>query len=445
MLFLVRLRVVYVAAAACVVFLLAISAAVSTVRAQSGEPDAPWQAHPCEGQCLPRPTHPCDGDKPCRIGCGSRRDSGNGAECGEESCEEECNPATDWLRVFEPHGQFSFQGGYLAWWTKKTDLPPLATTNLGVVPPKASAGILPGATILFGGDDGDPGMHSGGRFALGYWFTPSHETGIDIVYTFLSNTAAKFDADSQEYPILARPFFDVAPGVFAQDRYLLAYPGGQKGEIHISNAQELNFVEILLRSAIIQECGRNFDFVYGYRYGRFGETLEINDSTNLPNIQKTDLFDAQNEFNGFEMGFVSTTRYCRWSLDVLMKLALGSTRSRMNVFGQTVANNKPTSGGGLLALSSTNVGITERDSFSAIPELGMTLGYNLTRRLKATFGYTFVYWSAVMRPGDQIDTNVNILRVPPGQTPVGLAEPERKSVMTDFWAQGFNIGLDYRF
>jgi hypothetical protein len=347
--------------------------------------------------------------------------------------------------MFEPRGQFSFQGEYLAWWLKSTDLPALATTNSGT-PTEANAGVLPGATVLFGGEDGDPGMHSGGRFTLGYWFTASHETGFDVVYTFLGNKAAKFDADSTQYPILARPYFDVDPSVFAQDRYLLAYPNGRKGEIHISNAQELDFVETLLRCAIVRESSRNLDFVFGYRYGRFGETLEINDLTNLPspNTRKTDLFDAQNEFNGFEMGFISTTRYCRWSMDVLMKLAVGSTHSRVNVFGETTVNNVVQPGGGLLALS-TNSGTTERNSFSAIPELGLTLGYDLNCRMKATFGYTFLYWSSVMRPGDQIDTNINYQRIPPNPQDTGLADPAKKAVMTDIWAQGFNIGLDYRY
>ena len=180
----VRTRVVYVAAAACVVFFLGVSTAVSTARAQSDVADAPWQAHPCEGRYVPPPDTPCDGDCPCGIGHGRghARAAGCEAGCGEESCDEECNPATDWLRMFEPCGRFSFRGEYLAWWTKSTDLPPLVST-----------GVLPGAMVLFSGSDGDPGLHSGGRFTLGYWLTPGRETGLDVTYTFLGNTAATFE------------------------------------------------------------------------------------------------------------------------------------------------------------------------------------------------------------------------------------------------------------
>ena len=126
---------------------------------------------------------------------------------------------------------------------------------------------------------------------------------------------------------------------------------------------------------------------------------------------------------------------------------MGNTRSRVNINGSTTVTSPDqspvTSNGGLLALP-TNEGITEQNHFSVIPELGITLGYDLTCRLKATFGYSFVYWSSVMRPGDQIDTNVNASQLPPG-TLSGVPAPERKAVLTDFWRQGFNVGLDYRF
>ena len=72
------------------------------------------------------------------------------------------------------------------------------------------------------------------------------------------------------------------------------------------------------------------------------------------------------------------------------------------------------------------------------------LGYDLTCRLKATVGWSFLYWSSVMRPGDQIDTNVNPSQLPPG-TLSGIPSPQFKPVMTDFWAQGLSIGLDYRY
>jgi hypothetical protein len=164
-------------------------------------------------------------------------------------------------------------------------------------------------------------------------------------------------------------------------------------------------------------------------------------------IQASDLFNARNEFNGGEIGFAARTRCCRWSLELLTKLAVGNTRSRMNVSGNTVVtvpDQSPVAyNSGVLALP-TNIVDYQRNDFSVIPEFGVTLGYDLTCRLKATVGWSFLYWSSVMRPGDQVDTNVNPSQLPPG-TLSGIPSPQFKPVMTDFWAQGLSIGLDYRY
>jgi hypothetical protein len=434
-----------IAAAACFLFVLGVSGTVSTAEAQSDAAAmAPWQAHPCEGQQVPAPDKPCDGDGPCGIGlrCGRACGEPCGEPCGEGPCDEECNVATDWLRMFQPRDQLSFRAEYLAWWTKSPNSPALVTTNTGAVPTYNDAGVLPGATILYSGENGDPGAHSGARFDMGYWFTPCRWIGGEVIYTFLGDTASTFTANGAQYPVLAMPYYNVAPNGTGEYRYVLAYPAVQDGDVTIRNTQQLCFVEALSRWSLIQQCGRNLDFVFGYRYGRFAENLNITSNTTYPAaVQRTDLFEATNEFQGFEMGFISTTRYCRWSLDVLMKLALGNTRSRVDVSGDTTG--QPAGAGGLFALS-TNSGVVERRDFSTIPELGLTLGYDLNCRLKMTVGYTFLYWSSVMRPADQIDRNINTLRIPPGRN-TGVPQPESKSVMTDFWAQGINIGLDYRY
>jgi hypothetical protein len=428
--------------AVCVVFLLGVSGAVSTASAQSDAAAvAPWQAHPCEGQAVPPPSNACDcdDDGPCGVRLGRGRACGTicgDDPCGEGACDEECNVATDWLRMFQRRDQLEFRGEYIAWWTKGTTYPPLVST-----------GILDtaGTEILYSGNDGNQSVHSGGRFNLCYWFNPCREAAFDVTYTFLGSSENRFHADGSGGNYVLNPYFDVSPTHpnGQQDGYVVALPGSSSS-VDVTNTQELNLLEAVVRCGVLRRCNQNLDFVFGYQYGHFGERLEINSiaQATIPNINKSDVFDARNEFNGFELGMVSTSRYCRWSLDTAAKFALGNTHSRVIVAGQTVAGAN-TYDGGVYALPS-NSGIVERDTFSVIPQIGMTLGYDLTCRLKATFGYTLVYWSGVMRPADQIDTTLNGDRIPPGGTD-GAALPQSKSVTTDFWAQGFNIGLDYRY
>jgi len=79
--------------------------------------------------------------------------------------------------------------------------------------------------------------------------------------------------------------------------------------------------------------------------------------------------------------------------------------------------------------------------------LGATLGYQLTPRLRATFGYTFIYLSNVARPGDQIDTNVNSRLLPNDTRPLAgdTQHPQFVFQESAFWAQGISVGLDFRW
>jgi hypothetical protein len=69
----------------------------------------------------------------------------------------------------------------------------------------------------------------------------------------------------------------------------------------------------------------------------------------------------------------------------------------------------------------------------------------LTPRLRATCGYTFLYWSRVVRPGDQIDLEVNQELIPPGSGDGLPAHPQFAFRDTDLWVHGFNVGLEYQW
>jgi hypothetical protein len=67
--------------------------------------------------------------------------------------------------------------------------------------------------------------------------------------------------------------------------------------------------------------------------------------------------------------------------------------------------------GGVLAQAS-NIGNRTRTVFSYTPEAGITVGLKLTQHLAISAGYTFTYWSHVVRPGKQIDGFVNSTQIP---------------------------------
>ncbi len=60
-------------------------------------------------------------------------------------------------------------------------------------------------------------------------------------------------------------------------------------------------------------------------------------------------------------------------------------------------------------------------------------------------GYSFLYWSEVVRAGDQVDLVVNPDLLPP---PLPGASPLRPAFQfqgTGIWAQGIDLGIEFRF
>lgn len=96
----------------------------------------------------------------------------------------------------------------------------------------------------------------------------------------------------------------------------------------------------------------------------------------------------------------------------------------------------------------SNIGSHEQDQFAFVPELGVNIGLQLTRRFKARVGYSFLWVSSVARAGEQIDPVVNVTQFPilSANGPlVGPARPSVKFADTDFWAHGLNFGFEVTY
>ncbi len=369
-------------------------------------------------------------------------------------CGHSCHPD-----YFPIASQLWFRADYLLWWTQGSDVPALVTTSTaGTVQTDAGVLGLSTTSILFGDTAVTDGTRSGGRMTLGYWLQPSRQLGMQVEYLALGSEATRFLSTSQGNPILARPFFNVETGQQQQDASLVAFTGVVDGTVTVDATTELQSVALLLRRPVFQECGRRIDFLVGYRFGRLDDTLRMTESTLAtavvgPPAQGTtidlfDLFDTRNDFHGAELGVVYQKRRYRWSWELMMKLALGNTHTTVLIDGATTTTlpnggGTSTGTGGILA-QQTNIGTFDQNDFSVVPELGINLSYDLTCRLRATMGYSLLYWSVVGRPGDQIDLHVNPTQFPPGAL-AGTPEPQFTSQPTDLWAQGLNFGLEYRF
>jgi hypothetical protein len=218
------------------------------------------------------------------------------------------------------------------------------------------------------------------------------------------------------------------------------------------------------------KCGnRRTDVLYGVRWARLDESLDIYEDLRVVGtgnfvgdaFDVNDHFATRNDFFGGEVGFMMEWERRRWSLGFLSKVAIGNTRQRVDINGSTTFDGEETAVGGLLTQSYDhpggftvgNIGRYERNEFSMLPELGATLGYCVTPRFKLTAGYTLLYWSNVVRPGDQIDIDVNGNLIPSNLDGEGVDpdevvpgdHPRFEFRQTDLWAQGINLGGEYRW
>jgi hypothetical protein len=355
--------------------------------------------------------------------------------------------------------RFWFRADYLLWWIKDSHTPPLVTTGSPTDPLPGALG-QPGTAILFGGNLNYE-ERSGARFTGGLWFDDAQQFGLEAGYFFLGVRSAQFTATSAGLagsPVLARPFFDVLTG--GEDASLVALPGVAAGTVSVSAPSYLQGFETNLLASLWQASHGRVTLLAGFRYLDLHEDLDIGESDQIlpgspvfpgDTIAVGDHFDTRNNFYGGQAGLRASFQRDAWELEGVAKVALGATHEVVTISGATSilppggpAQNFPA---GLLALPS-NSGTFSRNVFAVVPEGELNLGYHVTRWLRAYVGYTFLYCSDVVRPGDQIDRTINRQQVPTSLLAGPLTGPARPAfsfVGTGFWAQGVNLGLELRF
>jgi hypothetical protein len=351
---------------------------------------------------------------------------------------------------------------YLLWWMKGASVPPLVTTSPPGTPlPQAGVLGAPGTSVLFGGSDVNDNVRSGGRFAVGAWLDDCQTFGVEGWVFFLEDKSAGFSAASPGNPILARPFIDAVTGRPASE--VVAFPGVASGSISASESSTgLVGANALLRCNLCCGCDYRLDVVGGYQFLRLKDQLGVSESLVSTNpaspsfivpgttVSVVDQFNTRNEFHGGDVGLRGEMRRGDWVLRGLADVAVGNNHQVVDVNGSTTvsvpgAPPPVTNVGGLLALPS-NIGSRSRDRVAVIPQFGAQVGYQLTQHLRAYAGYTFIYWSDVVRAGDQVDLAVNPNLLPPATQPVsGPLRPAPRFENTSFWAQGIDLGFELRF
>jgi Putative beta barrel porin-7 (BBP7) len=365
----------------------------------------------------------------------------------------------------DPFCNFWADPEYLLWSVKKADVPvPLVATNALNGPLQTSPPM-----ILFGDNKIDYGTYSGGRLMLGTWFDPRDIFGVEIGGFLLEERKFHFSvaSDPQDNPILGIPFFDATRGF--ENLAVISFPGLSTGRIDIESSSRLFGGEANARLNYVSGENLRVDVVTGFRYLGLDEDLMITTQNSpVPGkgialggvaffgnaiITTIDHFVTRSDFYGGQIGTEIEYRCGPVFLNVAGKLGLGDTHETVIVTGVSNLSSGPsqvlkTFQGGILALPS-NIGQVNDDSFTVVPEVDVKLGYQFNRNISAFVGYTFLYWSDVVRPADQINRVINGEQVPSfvqfgGALPTH-PEPIPNLTRTDFWAQGVSFGMRLEF
>lgn len=370
---------------------------------------------------------------------------------------------------------YCFWGGVegLYWWEKKQPLPPslIATGS----PTDASPGVLgqPNTQVVFGPNELGYGGFIGIRASVGMWLDPQQNLGFETSGFILENRNAvvRFASAAGGYPLLALRGFDA--GKRTPDAFLIAAPAAPgsnvnafAGGVVLQSSSQLWGAEDNLLHALY--LSRQFRLValVGFRYLELSEKLNIQTNTSdLDNstlsflgvsspsaVQgTTDSFRTQNQFYGCQVGLRGDYFYQQFFVRVGGMLALGGTDEISQVAGVTsfLAHNALplTAPGGLYALPS-NSGRFRNQDFSVIPALQLKAGVLLTSWCRATIGYDYLYWSRVLRPGNQIDLTQDQREIPTSkmyQAGIEAASPRPMTNQSDFWVQGLTFGLEFTF
>jgi hypothetical protein len=340
-------------------------------------------------------------------------------------------------------------------------------TSTNVVGPRSGTIDDPNSRVAFTSNTSWD-TFSGIRAEIGAFLDCAHTCSVEGVGLWLLPNHVKYSAasDATGAPGILRPAFDITTGT--EIALIDALPGVATGQVNVDARSELFGYELnaRLHHCLIENCWY-VDGLAGFRYLRLGENLTIKDQVTPlvdnvlrfqgagvlagSSISDQDTFLATNRFYGAQVGGRMRFEGPWWLVHLQAKVAIGATDEEGTISGfsrLTTSTTNQIASGGVLALPS-NIGTQNQTLFGFVPEVGFNFGLKLHNCVQLTAGYTFLYWSQVIRSSDLIDRTVNVTTIPTAQafSPVNSApfRPQVNMNGESFWVHSLNIRLAMAF
>lgn len=389
------------------------------------------------------------------------------------------------------------EGDYLLWKIKKNPLPVPLVTKGSLADPLTGALGQPGTKTKLGKQHIDMGWISGFQARGGWWLTPSQKIGLEASYFLLPTTTRKkslHTSGEMGSPSYAVPIHDVTGlwglnGVPGETVYLLPGPldttPGFHGDFKLKLSSQFQGAQF---NGIYQLAKRHLfqlNAITGLRWLQLKEHLKLQVSThtaaNFPFgfafANTKDSFKTDNNFYGGQIGIDGGYTHRHFDLKGILQVGLGaiceairihgsSKTSDGNLFYETKNTANERLKGGIFA-QKTNIGTHHRQVFAAIANANIQASLKVLPHLDLGAGYSFLWISALARPGKQIDRKINptlttladasretvgTQQAPtpfgepgPAQPKQGTKRPKFSLKNSDFWVQGLTVGLTARF
>jgi Putative beta barrel porin-7 (BBP7) len=318
---------------------------------------------------------------------------------------------------------------YYLQWFENQRVPPL----VAIAPPNSMFGNpagVPGEIVLFGGRKVDFGGIDGMRATAGYWLDAQQNRGVEASGFLTEQTGKLFavlhDGAATNPVLLARTS---STGALAAT---VGFPGLVTGSVIASQHTRLWGSEANGVLNWSDSCRSRIDLLAGFRYLDLDESLDIQDTSQAvfaPTFvqTRTDSFDARTQFWGGQIGARTTIGWGCASLCLIGKVGLGVSHLSVDREGQTFvpAGLITTLPAGLL-VTPDNTGRDTTDRFAVLTETTIQVGYQWTKCLQTTVGYTLLYLTSSARVGDQIQRTGGINA-------------------TDFYSNGITFGIGLRY
>lgn len=336
------------------------------------------------------------------------------------------------------------QAEALLWFPQARSTPALITSAAPGVAPD-----LPTANVEFGGESGiDGGLSAGFRVDAGKYLTD--DFGIGGRFWILhENDDARSMSDNGTNIAIGRPFYNT--NIAAQDSVIVSQLAAFSGSVSAESSLNMWAAEAYARIRFGSGSGFRTDLIGGYTHFDIQDELYITSTSIQTNPATgettvfTDNFDANNRFDGGQLGFESIIAQGKWTLRTLTKVHLGNMNQQVTLAGNSSVTTPPGAPAvqptaGMLVLD--NAGTYERNEFAFAPEVNLKLAYRFRPNVLLSVGYSFLYWDNVAQAGDYVDPQFD------GST-LNTAGPYGQEAFawkdSSLWTQGIDLGfvLDY--